>query len=110
MDREEARGNAMVERSIQSLTLREMLIEAERLSRELSEHLDQAFIPKCLDLTRLLRPINGEPPDVRALEDVTVRTQAARILDTDTFTEKVFAELSDYCKAIEGAVNKIASG
>ncbi|HXY32757.1 MAG TPA: hypothetical protein VEI07_00935 [Planctomycetaceae bacterium] len=99
----------MVERSIQSLTLREQLVEAQRLTRELSEHLDQAFIPKCLELTRLVRPINGEPPDVRALEDVTVRTQAARILETETFTEKVFAELLEYCKAIESGVNKIAT-
>jgi hypothetical protein len=99
----------MAERSIKSSTLREMLVEAERLSRELSEHLDQSFLPKCLELTRLVRPINGEPPDIRALEDVTLRTQAARILETETFTERVFQELSEYCQAIEGAVNKIAS-
>lgn len=99
----------MVERSIQSLTLREQLVEAQRLSRELAEHLDQAFLPKCLELTRLMRPINGEPPDIRALEDVTVRTQASRILETETFTEKVFEELSEYCKAIEAGVNKIAN-
>jgi hypothetical protein len=99
----------MVERSIQSQTLREMLVEAERLSRELCEHLDQSFLPKCLELTRLVRPINGEPPDERALEDVTLRTQTARILETETFTDGVFEELSEYCKAIEGAVDKIAS-
>ena len=99
----------MVERSIQSLTLREMLVEAEHLCREVSEHLDQSFIPKCLELTRLVRPINGEPPDVRALEDVTLRTQSARILETDTFTENVFQQLSECCQAIEVAVGKIAS-
>jgi hypothetical protein len=99
----------MAERPVQSYSLREMLVEAERLSRELSEHLDQSFLPKCLELTRLVRPINGEPPDERALEDVTLRTQAARILETDTFTEKVFEQLLDYCKAIEASVNKIAS-
>jgi hypothetical protein len=99
----------MAERPIRSLSLREMLVEAERLSRELSEHLDQSFIPKCLELTRLVRPINGEPPDVRALEDVTLRTQAARILETEVFTERVFEQLLEYCQAIEGAVNKIAS-
>jgi hypothetical protein len=99
----------MAERPVQSYSLREMLVEAERLSRELSEHLDQSFLPKCLELTRLVRPINGEPPDERALEDVTLRTQAARVLDTDTFTEKVFEQLLEYCKAIEGSVNKIAS-
>src|SRR5580704_9445339 len=99
----------MVERSAGQMTLREMLTEAERLTRELSEHLDQSFIPKCHELSGLLRPINGEPPDLRAIEDVTVRTQAARILETDIFTDKVFAELTEYCKTIEGAVNRIAS-
>jgi hypothetical protein len=99
----------MTQRPVHSLTLREMLAEAERLTRELSEHLDPSFIPKCLELTRLVRPINGEPPDLRALEDVTLRTQAARILETETFTETVFEDLSKYCQAIEQAVNRIAS-
>ena len=49
------------------MTLREMLTEAERLTRELGEHLDQSFIPKCHELSRLLRPINGEPPDLPRL-------------------------------------------
>lgn len=99
----------MVERTLRQMTLREMLIEAERLARELGEHLDQAFIPKCHELTRLVRPINGEPPDVRSLEDVTVRTHAARILESDTFSDKIFEQLSEYCRAIDEAVGKITS-
>lgn len=99
----------MVERTLQQMTLREMLIEAERLTRELAEHLDQSFIPKCHELSRLVRPINGEPPDVRALEDVTVRTQAARILEIETFTDAIFEKLSDYCRAIDHAVARITS-
>ncbi len=100
----------MVDRTLRQLTLREMLVEAVRLARELSEHLDQAFIPKCHELSRLVRPINGEPPDVRALEDVTVRTQAAQILETEVFTESVFEQLARHCEAIDGAVNRILSG
>jgi hypothetical protein len=99
----------MAERSPQQLTLREMLVDAERFTRELGEHLDQAFIPKCHELARLVRPINGEPPDIRTLEDVTVRTQAARILESETFTEAVFEKLSQYCRAIDTAVGKITS-
>jgi hypothetical protein len=99
----------MAERPTKTMTLREMLTEAERLTRELSEHLDQAFIPKCHELSRLVRPVNGEPPDVRALEDVTVRTQAARILETDNFTESIVAKLSELCTAIDAAVGKITS-
>src|SRR5579863_4879366 len=92
---------AVAERPVQQLTLREMLIEAERLCREVAEHLDQGFIPRCHELSRLVRPINGEPPDVRALEDVTVRTQAARILESETFTEAIFEKLCVYCSAID---------
>ena len=33
----------MVERSAEQMTLREMLSEAERLTRELGEHLDQSL-------------------------------------------------------------------
>jgi hypothetical protein len=99
----------MVERSLKQMTLREILIETERLTRELAEHLDQSFIPKCHELSRLVRPINGEPPDVRALEDVTVRTQAARILETDTFTETIFEKLTEFSRAIDEAVGRITS-
>jgi hypothetical protein len=99
----------MVERLPQQMTLREMLVDTERFVRELSEHLDQAFIPKCHELSRLVRPINGEPPDVRTLEDVTVRTQASRILESEQFTESVFDKLSQYCQAIDAAVGKITS-
>src|SRR5437879_4397048 len=99
----------MVERSLGQLTLREMLQDAERLTRELSEHLDQSFIPKCHELSRLVRPINGEPPDLRTLEDVTVRTHAARILETDLFTDTLFEKLVQYCQAIDTAVAKITS-
>jgi hypothetical protein len=99
----------MVERSVKQMTVREMLIEAERLTRELGEHLDQSFIPKCHELSRLVRPINGEAPDIRALEDVTVRTQAARILETETFTEVLFQKLTEYCNALDEAVGRITS-
>ena len=99
----------MAERPVGQLTLREMLTDAERMTRELGEHLDQAFIPKCHELTRLVRPINGEPPDVRSLEDVTVRTQAARILEVETFTDGLFEKLMKYCQAIDHSVGKIVS-
>jgi hypothetical protein len=100
----------MADRPLEQLTLRELLVDAERMTRELQEHLDQAFIPKCHELSRLVRPINGEPPDIRALEDVTVRTQAARILESEIFTETVFEKLSQYCQAIDASVSHITTG
>jgi hypothetical protein len=97
----------MVGRPIEQLTLREMFTEAERLTRELIEHLDQGFLPKSHELARLVRPINGEPPGLNDLEDVTVRTQAARLLESEAFTEQVYAGLDEYSRAIDASVTRI---
>jgi hypothetical protein len=99
----------MVGRPIEQQTLREKFVDAERLSRELIEHLDQGFLPKALELARLVRPINGEPPGLHDLEDVTVRTQAARLLESEAFTDQVYESLQVYCTAIDNAVSKIVS-
>jgi hypothetical protein len=99
----------MGERPFQQQTLREILVDAERFTRELAEHLDQAFIPKCHELNRLVRPINGEPPDLDALEDVTVRTQVGQILESEAFSATVFEKLDNYCQAIDNAVSRIMS-
>jgi len=97
----------MVERPIAQLTLREMFIDAERLTRELIEHLDQGFLPKTHELARLVRPINGEPPGLNELEDVTVRTQAATLLESEAFTEAIFQRLGQYSRAIDHSVSRI---
>ncbi len=97
----------MAGRPIQQQTLREMFVEAERLTRELIEHLDQGFLPKSHELARLVRPINGEPPGLNDLEDVTVRTQAARLLESDTFTDRVYESLNEYCLAIDASTSRI---
>ena len=44
-----------------------------------------------------------------AIEDVTVRTQTARILDTENFTESLFARLAEYSRAIDEAVGRITT-
>lgn len=97
----------MVGRPIEQQTLREMFTEAERLTRELIEHLDQGFLPKSHELARLVRPINGEPPGLNDLEDVTVRTQAGRLLESEAFTEQVYASLDQYSRAIDASVTRI---
>ncbi|MGE3315282.1 MAG: hypothetical protein AB7O26_09210 [Planctomycetaceae bacterium] len=97
----------MAGRPIQQQTLREMFVDAERLTRELIEHLDQGFLPKSHELERLVRPINGEPPGLNDLEDVTVRTQVARLLESDTFTDQVYESLNQYCVAIDNSTTRI---
>jgi hypothetical protein len=38
-----------------------------------------------------------------------VRTQAARILESEAFSETIFEKLSAYCHAIDEAVGRVAS-
>lgn len=97
----------MVGRPIEQQTLREMFVDAERYTREIIEHLDQGFLPKSHELARLVRPINGEPPGLNELEDVTIRTQAARLLESEVFTEQVYENLNEYCRAIDANVSRI---
>lgn len=99
----------MVDRPIENLTLREMFIDSERLSRELIEHLDRGFLPRTHDLARLVRPVNGEPPDIDKVKDVTVRTHAASLLESEIFTEQVFEKINKYCAAIDSTVARIVS-
>ncbi len=101
------RGDTTLERPIGHLTLREMFVDAERITRELLEHLDQGFLPKTHELARLLRPIHGEPPGLNVLEDITVRTQAHRLLESEAFTDEVFIRLGEYCRAIDESVSRI---
>jgi hypothetical protein len=84
-----------------------MFVDAERLVREFIEHLDQGFLPTTHELARLLRPIHGEPPGLNVIEDVTVRTQAARLLESEAYSEEMFTKLGEYCRAIDKAVSRI---
>lgn len=100
----------MAGQSVEYRTLREKLTEAERLTRELAEHLDQGFRFKAHQLVRSLRDVERQPDDPKTLEtvqDATVRQQAALLLESEEFTEEVFASLSTYCSSIDQEVSRI---
>lgn len=96
----------MIERPADQLTLRELFIEAERLSRELAEHLEQGFLPKVQNLSRLVDPghvdIHGNPA-----EDVSVRNCAAQLLESEAYTERLYVKVQEYCDAIDRDVSRI---
>lgn len=96
-------------RPLEQLTLREKLTEAERVTRELIEHLDRGFIPKAHELRRVVRP-HYEGPDGTPVQDVTVRNHAARVLESDQFTEKLYEKLDRYFAAIATEVSQIVEG
>lgn len=95
-------------RPLEQLTLRDKLTEAERVTRELVEHLDRGFIPKAHELRRVVRHHDG--PDGTPVQDVTVRNHAARVLESDQFTEKLYDKLDRYFAAIATEVSRIVEG
>lgn len=96
----------MIERPLNELTLREMFTDVERLTRELVEHLEQGFLPKSQALLRIV-PEGSEQDDIA---DVTVRSHAARLLESGDFAEQLYEKVSGYCAAIDREVTRITCG
>lgn len=89
-----------------SMTLREKLSHADKLVRELIEHLDHGFIPKAHQLRRITR----HRPDSSDEEvtDLTIRGQADLLLEADEFSRRVAAQLDVTLQAIDDDINRVA--
>ena len=94
--------------NLNQLTLRDKIREAAQRSHELSEHLEQAFVPKVHDLrkvTRLPEPNSEAPP----VADVTVRHQAAAVLEADQYTDGLNDDAEALFEAIAVEVDRLAN-
>ncbi len=90
--------------SISNMTLRDKLNEAERVMRELMDHLDNGFIPKARSLGRSLQEHGN---DVTLISDTTVRQQAAEIIDSNRYSEKLYRRVGELLVAIDEDVASI---
>ena len=97
----------MKDAHLESLTLREKLIDTERLTRELSQHLEQGFIPKVQALRRVTRTAEGATEETT---DATVRNTVTSILESETFATELSTRLNQYVVSIETEVGKIMKG
>ena len=94
--------------SIDQLTLREKLRDAERVLRELTEHLEMGFIPKVHELKKLSRqhdPASGLPP----VADVTIRSYVSAVVESDRFTGGLVESLDNYLNAIQKDVSEVVN-
>ena len=99
----------MAERDVKELTLRELFKDAERLTRELMEHLEQGFLFKSRALAQLVAPTPGDP-EYEQIEDLTIRNQVDNLLKSDDFTERLYCRLEQYYRAIDENVTRISTG
>lgn len=97
------------DRRIEQLTLREKFADAERLTRELLEHLEQGFSPKAYQAHQIVRPTPSGLPAAN-VEDVTVRNQVVGLLESDQFADQLYSSLEKYFAAIDASVSRIVGG
>ena len=91
----------MSDPKIDQLSLRDLFTDAERLTRDLIDHLEHGFIPKVQALNALMLD-GGEQ-----LEDLTVRNSAATVLEGHAFSQKLLDKLDNYYQAIDRTVSTI---
>lgn len=93
----------MDKRPIEQLTLREMFTDVEFLVRELTEHLEQSFLPSIRSVEELVRP---QSRSANEIPDSTVRSRMKALLGSDDFTQALFSQLESYLKAIQEGAKK----
>lgn len=97
-----------MDRSLDDLTLRDKCREAQRVIRDLIDHLDQAFLPKVKNLRKLAKA--KEPGyDPGAIRDVTIRAQAAGVLEAEQYTVKLDEESRQFLTALAAEVEHLAN-
>lgn len=93
----------------ESLTLREQLNAADRLTREVMDHLERGFIPQTHELRRVTR-LSGEEDPGQQLADVTLRNQVDNLLKSDAYTLEMIEKLQTYLTSISREIGKIVAG
>lgn len=90
-------------------TLREKIREAERVTREMREHLELNFAPKSHELMKMCRPADDRP-DAEQFSDVTIRAQSSQVIQSDRFTAGLDDQAEGLYAAIVVEVEEIARG
>lgn len=92
--------------SIDNLTLREKLRNVEKLTRELSDHLEKGFIPKVHKLRRLAR--RGNDPEHReSISDIAIREAVSTVLQSDTYARNLSDQTKRYLRSIQIDIDKM---
>jgi hypothetical protein len=95
------KGDTQVdERPIEQLTLRDLFGNSEWLIRELSEHLEQSFLPRIRAVDQLVQS-HSRPAERNEIPDSTVRSRVAAMLASDDFSQKLFSKLEAHLTAID---------
>lgn len=101
--------------NLDDLTLRDKFKEASRVTREFTEHVEQGFLPRCKQLGRLVRPKRDSSKDYEldtdaGIEDITIRNEVARVLESENYTDELFQVIRVYLESIDQEIDQILMG
>ena len=98
----------MSEIPLDQTPLRDLFSQVKHQVRDLTEHLDQSFLPKLHALDDVTHPQStGDPRSSQdEVRDITVRNRAADVVESDDFTQQLLHRMRDYLNAIDSALRK----
>lgn len=96
----------MSDQPIEEMSLRERLGHTEQLVRELSEHLNQSFLPKLRTASDLVRT-NVATSERDDIPDSTVRSAMSALMKSDHFTQSLIDKLDPFLKSLQKGVAQI---
>ena len=96
--------------SLDNIPLRDLCKEAERLTRELIDHIERNLLPRTRELHDLVRPESPLAPTGRRVEDITVRSSASTLFESQEFTAQLYSKVTRYFAAIDRSIAEISNG
>lgn len=90
--------------SLKDVPLHSVCKEAERLTQELIDHLEQNLVPRTKEVHDLVKPDSPFNTSGAGVQDVTVRNQVATLLESQEFTEQLFLKTRQYLDKIDQSI------
>lgn len=88
-----------------SLPLREKFTTAERLTRELIDHVDQGFLTRIQHLRRACRKDEAD-----GVTDKTVRHECAQLIASQAFADELTTELWELLDSVAAEMEPMING
>lgn len=93
--------------SLKDVPLRDVCKEAERLTREVVDHLNRNLIPRTRELHELVKPDSPFDEGGTGVKDITVRNQVATLLESQQFAEDFFLKTREYLQSVDSHLTEI---
>jgi hypothetical protein len=93
--------------SAHELPLRDQCRNAEHLIQKLIDHVEKGFLPKARKLKELLEEAAA---DEETVEDVTIRSHATAVLESEQFSARLCDEVGAYFESIDQALRTAIEG